>query len=549
MTRVHVHSVLWSLVLVSACGTDNNLYDQNDPKNPFENERSPCIVVSPSSVSFASIEVGVDPSITEVITVTNECENDEEEAGPLEIYEVELDDDDMPFDLGSIGSPLLTEGDSTTFTVTFDPQSDDVYTTSIFIESNDEDDPVVEVVLTGTGIAPVIEVSPEEYDFGSPYIGCAQEAAYTVSNVGTADLEVYGLDLATGSTEFDLSYDEDATTTDTVLYNIGSGGSVDVYLEYYPLDEYTDSAFLTVESNDPFTPEAVAQAEGEGTEYAETTDVFEQPLKSATDIAFSVDWSGSMYDDVANVGANFTTFINTLSGLEADYHVTGWIRDDGCVVGSDVYIDDTYSTSDAEDTFRTMLAIDSNGSGSGMYTESLFTIFEAGLAETGSGDCNDGFLRDDAKLSLVGVSDEPEQSINPYAYYISAFQAYKSDPDDVVVNAVAGDYPSGCGSAMAGTGYYEATVATGGLFLSICSTDFASHLESLAEESAAVNDSFELTQEPVPETIEVVVDGVTTSTGWEYDASTQSVVFETDYIPAGGSQLEITYMLMPDCDG
>ncbi len=68
------------------------------------------------------------------------------------------------------------------------------------------------------------------------------------------------------------------------------------------------------------------------------------------------------------------------------------------------------------------------------------------------------------------VSDEPEQSVNPYTYYVSLFQGMKADPDDVVIHAVAGDYPGGCGSASAGTGYYEATVATGGVFLSICAS-------------------------------------------------------------------------------
>ena len=91
-------------------------------------------------------------------------------------------------------------------------------------------------------------------------------------------------------------------------------------------------------------------------------------------------------------------------------------------------------------------------------------------------------------------------------------------------------------------------LATGGLFLSICSTDWAGHLEDLAAESVSINDSFELTQIPVPQTIEVAIDGISSTVGWEYDASINSVVFETDYIPAGGSQIEIEYMVMPDCE-
>ncbi|MED5370246.1 MAG: VWA domain-containing protein, partial [Myxococcota bacterium] len=116
------------------------------------------------------------------------------------------------------------------------------------------------------------------------------------------------------------------------------------------------------------------------------------------------------------------------------------------------------------------------------------------------------------------------------------------------MHAIGGDYPSGCGGNQAYTGFYEATVATGGLFLSICATDFGSHLESLAEGSAADLTAFELTDYPVPETIIVTVDGVTENLGWTYVASTNTVDFEEDYVPEGGSTIEIEYALYGDCE-
>ena len=199
---------------------------------------------------------------------------------------------------------------------------------------------------------------------------------------------------------------------------------------------------------------------------------------------------------------------------------------------------------------ETMIDWDRNLQPYGSNTERGYMIAEAALSNSniGPGGCNEDYYRSDAFLSIVHVSDEPEQSVNSWSYYVGVFQALKSDPDDVKVHAVAGDYPSGCAGASAGTGYYEGTVATGGLFLSICATDWASHLEDLAAESVAINDSFELSQPAVPGTIEVDVDGLARSTGWYYDASTNSVVFETDLIPAGGSQVEIFYQLLPDCE-
>ena len=82
------------------------------------------------------------------------------------------------------------------------------------------------------------------------------------------------------------------------------------------------------------------------------------------------------------------------------------------------------------------------------------------------------------------------------------------------------------GSADSYTGFYEATVATGGLFLSICSTDWGAHLQALAEGSTTDLSSFELTDWPVPETIIVRLDGLQTTVGWEYNPTDNSIDFD-----------------------
>jgi hypothetical protein len=150
-------------------------------------------------------------------------------------------------------------------------------------------------------------------------------------------------------------------------------------------------------------------------------------------------------------------------------------------------------------------------------------------------------------LSIVHISDESEQSINPWDYYVNLFQPMKDDPADVIINAVAGDYPGGCGSALPGAGYWEATVATGGLFLSICSTDWGTHIQQLVEAGMRLRDSFELSQTPVPQTIEVRIDGIPTDAGWHYDGAANAVVFAGYSIPVAGAAIEVAYHLSPVC--
>lgn len=534
------HLLPLCLLTVAAGCVEYTLEEETEIKDPLDGQPV-CIEVDPGQVVFDQLEVAVDEPQTAVVRVINNCEGD------LEIRRLELEDHADTFTVGQVSSVLVRGGSETDFTVTFDPQTAANYETRVLIENNSDDTPVASVKLTGEGIAPVIEVSPDSYDFGSPYIGCQLSQPYTIANAGNADLLVEDFELFTASNDFD--FDPNKGSNGELPLLVSPGNEVEVYVKYLPLDEFVDSAYLTVLSNDPFTPEVVVQSEGTGNKYGDNTDIFEQPLKSATDVLFTLDWSCSMYDDNANVAANFETFVSTVTSLEADYHISVGVADSGCAVGSDPYIDKTFSKSDASSTFNTLAAIDTGGpSPYGANTERGYMLAEAFLAATDTGDCNDGFLRDNAFLSLVHVSDEPEQSVNSWAYYVSLFQSLKDDPDDVKINAIAGDYPGGCGSASAGTGYYEGTVATGGLFLSICATDWASHLEDLAAESVSVNDSFELTRRPVPQTLEVEVDGILQSTGWNYDAVTNYVVFETDYIPAGGATVEIFYQLMPDCE-
>lgn len=543
-----ITNLLIPLALITAAGCiDFELTDNKDPVDPLDGP-PPCIEVNPSDVQFADLEVGVADEVSEVVTVSNSCEGD------LEIRQLGLkNDDDGAYTIGAIGSILVPQNSSTEFTVTFSPKTAQSYPDKILIDSNDPENPTAEVRLRGTGIAPKIEVSDTGYDFGAPFIGCENGQPVGIKNVGNADLIIDSINVNTSATNqfnVDINEWENGSLPFTISPFSSSSEEVEIFVDYLPLDTSLDQAYVLVNSNDPYTPEVIISASGTGTEYGNNLDVFVQPLKAETDILFTVDRSCSMYDEAEAVITNFGTFVETIITLDADFHVATAVGDNGCIAGSEPYIDNSFSQSEAVSTMEVMVDWDKDLQPYGSNTERGYMIAEAALSNSniGPGGCNEDFYRSNAFLSIVHVSDEPEQSVNSWSYYVGVFQSLKADPDDIKVHAVAGDYPSGCGSAAAGTGYYEGTVATGGLFLSICATDWANHLEDLAAESVSINDSFELSQPAVPGTIEVDVDGLERSTGWYYDASTNSVVFETDLIPSGGSQVEVFYQLLPDCE-
>lgn len=503
---------------------------------------APFDAAQPRTVGFGEVDVTTGDSVTETITVSNIGEAD------LHIQEISLDGGNAEFEVGSISSVVIPAGSSAELPVTFMPFTAYERTDTVLIESDDPDEAVAEVDLSGTGLAPIIDVSPAEYDFGEVYVGCDKQLELTVSNIGNAPLVVSGFEFSSTSDEMGFDDNVDnigvelpwtlAAQTDTVTEY------VTVYVDYVPVDETEDSAFLYVTSNDPFTPEAIVGQSGGALIWGDNLDVYEQPIQAETDILFAVDRSCSMDDDILNVEENFSSFVIALSELEADYHVAAVVDDDGCINGPP-YIDNSYSASEAEDAITEMIAL---GSSYGVNTEMAFTLLDAALDETSAGGCNEDLLREDAKLNLVGVSDEVEQSSNPWSYYVTKFQAMKSDSDDVVFHAIGGDVPGGCNGNEPYTGYYEAVVATGGTFLSICATDWGEHLKSLAEASADTLDTFALTETPVEDTIEVFIDGVETRTGWVYLSETNSVLFADGYVPEGGSTIEISYVVLGTCD-
>ena len=156
-------------------------------------------------------------------------------------------------------------------------------------------------------------------------------------------------------------------------------------------------------------------------------------------------------NDLANIQSNFDVFVETLTGMDADYQVAAIVNDDGCVVGSEIWIDNTFDEDEAKDTLSTMMNL---GGSYGSNTERGFMLLEAAVSEdsTGSGGCNEDLVREDAKLNLVGVSDEREQSVSSWEYYVEYFQGLKDDTDQVVVHAIGGDYGTGCGGTAVVSG-------------------------------------------------------------------------------------------------
>ena len=181
------------------------------------------------------------------------------------------------------------------------------------------------------------------------------------------------------------------------------------------------------------------------------TDVFEQVVRKKVDVLLVVDNSCSMIDEQNKLAANFENFIEQFLDAAVDYQI-GIVTTDmvdetqsGRLVGETKIITAGMDLDTARSAFVDNVKVCATGSG---FERGLMAA-EAALSEPLLSGENAGFLRDDAALSIVFVSDEEDGSARPVGEFLTFFKGLKGDAgyrDDTLVNmsAVVGEPPNGC---------------------------------------------------------------------------------------------------------
>lgn len=486
------------------------------------------IVVEPGAVAFGDVALGEEAATT--VRIVN--------AGfdALEIRTLVGEGD--AFAISAISTVLVAPGGEATVTVTFAPVEIGVAEGSLTVTSSDPDEGTVTIPLDGSGVGSVPTVWPAVVDLGEAGVGCTVAREVRVGNVGSADLvvEALGLEDPGGTLGAEAG---------VLPVALAPGEEMRAFVTWSPVVEGPLAGVLTVTTDGG---ELRVPIEGTAVVTRTQTDAWTIPEVAAIDVLFAAD---ARDDDptalaaVERLRADAATLVAALDASGADWRLAGVVADDGCVAGDVGWIDASLSAAERDAAWRAML----DPALAEMYADAGFTVLDAALsaAALGAGGCNEGLLREEAGLALVGLATTWEQSANPWSYYVSTFQGLKADPDRVVVSAIAGDYPSGCGDAAAGDGWYEASVATDGVFFSVCSTDWSGAYERIVEASVPeAPDAFELTQWPVEGTIVVYVDGVPVD-GWHYNGTDNTVEFEDGSEPEAGATVEVVYAVA-DCD-
>jgi hypothetical protein len=115
------------------------------------------------------------------------------------------------------------------------------------------------------------------------------------------------------------------------------------------------------------------------------------------------------------------------------------------------------------------------------------------------------FLRRDAYLYLIFVTDEEDRSSQDVRFFYRYFETVKGVGNDGMVTtaAIMGDVPSNSCGATPGTRYKTLSDLTGGEVGSICDTNFSTTLTKLAKNAVGLKRKFALQVKPNLQTLQV----------------------------------------------
>jgi len=205
---------------------------------------SPEIALSVTSIALGNVNVGSSNSGTFVIT--NE--------GNTTLTVSSITSSSNAFTVTPASASVGAAGQSpVTVTVTFTPVQRGSQSATITIASNDSDEPSLTVTATGTGLAPEIALSTTTLAFGDVNVGSSTIRTFTIINEGNGPLVVSG-----------ISSNNPSFTVTPTSASVGAGQSTTVTVAFTPVQRGSQSATITVSSNDSDEPSLTVGVTGTG---------------------------------------------------------------------------------------------------------------------------------------------------------------------------------------------------------------------------------------------------------------------------------------------
>ncbi|MGE5237601.1 MAG: choice-of-anchor D domain-containing protein [Chloroflexota bacterium] len=205
----------------------------------------PAISLSPTSLTFGTVNVGSSATLTTTVSNTGNA--------ALNVSTIaRATGTSAEYTFSPAGPVTVAAGGSTTLSVTYTPTASGTDAGTIVITSNAPTSPT-SLSVTGTGSVPPppaqpqISLNPTSLSFGTVNVGNSATLTTTISNTGSAALNISTIARATGtSAEF--------TSSPAGPVTVAAGGSTTLSVTYTPTASGTDTGSVVITSNASTSP-------------------------------------------------------------------------------------------------------------------------------------------------------------------------------------------------------------------------------------------------------------------------------------------------------
>lgn len=457
----------------------------------------------------------------------------------------------------------------------------------INITTTDSNNPALNLPMICNGISSYLMVNPDPAIFPDGTQNCSSgEITVTMYNTGSAPLSVSGL--TSNSTEFLIS----SAPALPLILQPGSKGIL--RMRFTPHSSGRKESTLTIASDASNLVNGKYQLPllGNGLVDETVEEKFVASGRPRIDLLWCIDNSGSMADDQASLAGNFPLFINYAVNLKADFQIgvisseineaaktdSGDYNYPGVlfnkkgtpkIIANNPPLNPTPNYQPVLSTSQEIIdAFRKNALIGECCSDEAEACFEAAKMALSPPIINDpqknmGFLRDQAKLYIIMVSDEDDQSPGSVDYYADFFKQIKSgatskllslsivvglDKDGDINNLPDPMRCPGSSSESAGVRYLNMFKKIGnGIAASICNKNWGPLMSKLGFDVFDTKNQFFLSNSPDESSIEVYVGArkidKDPQNGYSYDAESNSIIFGPNMNISDGSEVRVIYKL------
>lgn len=450
--------------------------------------------------------------------------------------------------------------------------------------------PQREVTVTATIASSCLTISPSTLNFGTVKKDCnSPPRQFQIYNSCSTDVVINNATMASGAGEPAGGPNCMGTAPCPEFFVVagipngtrvtpGSTTPITFSLKYHPINFGPDTGAFTINvTQNGQMLDYVVALQGVGDNQGLNTDTFRQDTKPKADILLVIDDSGSMGDKQMALAQNMAAFLQYATSNQVDFQIgvtnteltdpdRGKLCTGPSTGGACPHTSATRppslgilrpTTPNLATQFASLVNVGTSG-----FSESCMEPATRALTAPFITDpaANAGFLRNDAVLAVVCVTDARDQAPQAPVFYLNQLMNIKgaqraSQFTYNVVGPFLPSSPPGCSYDDPNDGRHDFMVSqTNGVKEEICTPNWATSLERIGKNAFGYRTNFFLTSRPdlMAGPIQVAIDGMpipavdpnplTMSRIWTYDATNNSVNFEPLYVPEPGKTLTITYI-------